>query len=353
MFLVSSSDNGTTWSAPRLITSPGSGQIDVQIKVDPADGRTVYASWLQDNKSVIAVAKSTDFGQTWKTVVANRTKAGTDKDILVVNGNDVYVAYDHSQTVWVSYSHDAGNTFTSVKVNPNAQFGWSLSGGGAIDAAGNVYFTWEGFTQNGQAKGPVSIYVTKSADGGATWNQTLLDVSSSPPDCSAFSCGWAFLGPGTAMASDALGQLYVLWNSGTVDKGPERVFFSTSKDQGNNWSPKADVSLAPQGVDHAFPAIIAGTGGDVRIAWMDQRNASMHWNVYYRTSTNGGSTWSGETILSSFVSGYSYIFSDGFNFPFGDYFDLTIDSQNHTQAAWGEGLNYLTPGNVWYTRQVR
>jgi hypothetical protein len=353
MFLVTSSDNGATWSSPRLIADPGSGQIDVQIKVDPVDGRTVYASWLQDNKSVIAVAKSTDFGQTWSTVVANRTNAGTDKDILLVKGNDVYVAYDHSQTVWASSSHDGGKTFTSVKVNPNAQFGWSLSGGGAIDSAGNVYFSWEGYTQNGQAKGPVNIYVTKSSDGGATWTPTLLDVSSSPPDCSAFSCGWAFLGPGTAMTSDAAGQLYVLWNSGTTDKGPERIYFSTSRDQGNSWSLKKDVSLAPQGVDHSFPAIIAGAAGDVRIAWMDQRNPSKHWNVYYRTSSNGGSSWSGETILSSFVSGYSYIFSDGFSFPFGDYFDLAIDYQNHTQAAWGEGLNYLTPGNVWYTRQLR
>jgi hypothetical protein len=37
----------------------------VQIKVDPADGQTVYASWLQNNKSLIEVAKSTNFGVTW------------------------------------------------------------------------------------------------------------------------------------------------------------------------------------------------------------------------------------------------------------------------------------------------
>jgi len=48
--------------------------------------------------------KSTDFGQTWTTVIANSTNAGTDKDILAVRGNDVYVAYDHSQTVWCSSS---------------------------------------------------------------------------------------------------------------------------------------------------------------------------------------------------------------------------------------------------------
>ena len=350
-YLQISNDNGKTWSAPNLITSPASEQIDVQLKVDPVDGRTVYASWLQNNKSVIEVAKSTNFGQTWTTVQANSTQAGTDKDILAVRGNDVYVAYDHSQTVWCSASHDGGRTWTSVKVNANAAFGWSLTGGGTVDPAGNVYFSWDGYKQNGQAKGPVNLYITKSADRGVTWTSTLLDISASPPTCSAFSCGWAFLGPGIAMTSDAAGQLYVLWNSGAVDQGPERIYFSTSTDQGNTWSPRADVSLAPIGIDHAFPSLTAGTAGDVRIAWMDQRNEP-HWNLYYRTSLNGGSSWSGETTLSTYVSGYSYIFTDGFRFPFGDYFDMDIDSQSHTQVAWAEGYAWTTPGNVWYTREL-
>ncbi|HEU5334599.1 MAG TPA: sialidase family protein, partial [Terriglobales bacterium] len=218
-YLIVSSDNGKTWSQPRIIADPGSGQVDVQLKVDPIDGKTVYASWLQNSKSLIEVAKSTDFGSTWSTVIANSTNAGTDKDILAVRGNDVYVAYDHAQTVWCSASHDGGQTWTSVKVNANAQFGWSLTGGGTVDPSGNVYFSWTGYTQNGGAKGPVNIYVTKSSDLGQTWTSTLLDVSGAPPDCSAFSCGWAFLGPGAAMTSDANGQLYVLWNAGAVDGG--------------------------------------------------------------------------------------------------------------------------------------
>src|SRR5947207_9293376 len=233
-YLVVSSDNGKTWSAPRVIADPGSGQIDVQLKVDPIDGQTVYASWLQNSKSVIEVAKSSDFGQTWSTVIANSNNAGMDKDILAVRGNDVYVAYNHAQIVCRSSSHDGGQTWTSVKVNANAKFGWSLTGGGTVDPAGNVYFSWDGYTQNGGAKGPVNLYVTKSSDGGQTWSSTLLDISSSPPDCSAFSCGWAFLGPGIAMTSDAGGRLYVLWNSCTVDVGPERIFFSTSSDHGSN-----------------------------------------------------------------------------------------------------------------------
>jgi hypothetical protein len=65
---------------------------------------------------------------------------------------------------------------------------------------------------------------------------------------------------------------------------------------------------------------------------MDQRYEP-HWNVYYRTSPDGGSTWSGETVLSTFVTGYTYIFVDGFRFPFGDYFDMDIDNKSHTQTA--------------------
>lgn len=87
----------------------------------------------------------------------------------------------------------------------------------------------------------------------------------------SYSCGWAFLGPGTALTSDASGKLYLLWNAGSADFGPERIYFSSS-DDGFNWTPKTDVSLAKNGVDHAFPAIIAGAAGDVRIAWMGQRN---------------------------------------------------------------------------------
>ncbi len=117
---------------------------------------------------------------------------------------------------------------------------------------------------------------------------------------------------------------------------------------GATWLPKQDVSLAAQGVEHSFPAITAGTSGDVRIACMDARNSPL-WNVYYHSSTNGGATWSGETKLSSYVAGYGYIPPGGFSFPFGDYFQLAIDNSGNTQACWGEGLNYDTPGSIWYT----
>ncbi len=350
MILQISSDRGATWAAPTQIASPGTGQWDAQIVVDPVDGRTVYASWLQNNKSDTVVAKSIDFGTIWSVITADSTNAGTDKPILAVRGQDVYVAFNHAQKVWAASSHNGGATFTASQVNPNAKLGWSLAGGGTVAPDGNVYFSWAGYKQNGGAKGPVNLYVSKSADHGATWTNITLDVSGAPPDCSAYLCGWAFLGAQMTMTSDAAGTLYALWNSNVADKTPNRIYFAKSTNGGSTWSTKADVSLAPANTPHAFPAIAAGAAGDVRISWMDARSPSGFWNTYYRSSTNGGASWSAEADISTFAAGYSYITTDGFRFPFGDYYEMDIDDQGNTQVIMGEGYSYDSPGSIWYTK---
>jgi hypothetical protein len=74
------------------------------------------------------------------------------------------------------------------------------------------------------------------------------------------------------------------------------------------------------------------------------------WNVYVRSSTDGGSNWSSETDVSTYVSGSTYIFPDGFRFPFGDYFEMEIDSSGTTHLIWGEGFSYDSPGSIWYSQ---
>ncbi len=349
MTLQISSDRGVSWAAPRVLAPDGDGQYDPQIVVDPLDHRTLYASWLQNSKSNAVVAKSTDFGQTWSLVVANRVANGVDKDVLAVRGNDVYVAYSQGQHLWASVSHDAGQTFSAISLNHNPRLRWVTAGGAVIDVAGNVYFAWAGFRQREGISGPVNLYLSRSSDGGNSWQTALLDSSAAPPGCADHKCGWAFLGAQMALASDAGGTLYALWNSGRAAGAPQRIFFASSTTAGASWSPRQDVSSAALGVEHAFPAIVAGVAGDVRIAWMDTRSAP-YWNTFYRSSTNGGASWTDETRVSSYVAGYSYIFPAGFSFPFGDYFQMAIDDLGRTQAVWGEGANWNTPGSIWYSR---
>ena len=351
-----SNDHGTTWGSPFVFYQQGAtagGQWDSQIVVDPVDGKTVYASFMQNNKSDIIVAKSVDFGAHWTFVTADSTNSGTDKPILAVRGQDVYVVYNHSQTIWSASSHDGGATFTEVKVNQKGKLGWSLAGGGAVTSDGSVFFAWAGYEGSGGAKSKVNLFVSKSSDGGATWTTKLIDVSASPPDCSEFLCGWAFLGAQMVMTSDSAGNLYLLWNAGSTRKGPERIYFAKSTDGGNTYTTKMDVSTAPSGTHHNFPAIAATGNGDVRISWMDARaaNGGMDkWNVYFRSSTNAGVSWSAETDLSTYVAGYEYIFPEGFRFPFGDYYEMDIDERGTNHLIFGEALNYDSPGSIWYTK---
>jgi len=348
MILTVSTDNGATWQAPRSITPPASGQYDPQIAVDPVDHRTVYAAWLQNKRMDVVVAKSADFGQSWSVVIADRGIEDADKPVLAVRGQDVYLGFNRARKILVAASHDGGITFNSVNMKPSLVLVRALAGGATIDPEGNLYLAWAGYTRSSAAKRRVNLYISKSSDGGRSWGTTLLDISGAPPDCSAYHCEWGFLGAQITMVSDAAGTLYALWNSGTSDRTPQRIYFASSTTGGDTWSPKVDVSRAPAGVEHAFPAMAAGAAGDVRIAWMDTRNVPL-WNTYSRSSTNGGATWSAEARLSSFVPGYRYVRQRGFSFPFGDYFEIDIDNQGRTQAVWGEGLNFRTPGSIWYS----
>jgi hypothetical protein len=357
MALLVSSNNGLSWAASHVMAPSPTGQFDPQIVVDPVDHQTVYASWLQRNKQDVIVARSLDFGRTWSFSVAERGREDADKPVLAVHGADVYVGFNHDEKFLVAASHDAGQTFTVTRVNPNAGPGSSLGGGATVDASGNVYFGWTAYERHEMRTRPVSVFLSRSPDGGRTWTTTLLDVSSAPPECAtAQRCETGFLGAQIALASDSAGALYALWNSGAVHGRAERVYFSSSTTEGSSWSARADISKAEIDVEHCFPAIIAGVSGDVRVAWMDMRASEpghperLLWNTIYRSSTNGGATWSDEAQLSTPVRGYDYILPTGFRFPFGDYFGLAIDGEGTTHAVWGEGRNYKSPGSIWYTR---
>ncbi len=353
MLLEASNDNGKTWQTPRVMLESGTGQFDAQIAVDPADHHTLYAAWLQNNKRVVMLARSADSGANWTFTIAVRSEVELDKPALAVRGQTVYVAFNHEEEVWVAVSQDGGRSFTATRVNAETRPGWSLLGSATIDPAGNMYLAWSSYSKSGGARGSVNLYVAKSADAGRSWNQSLLDVSAAAPGCDDDDCGEGYLGAQVVVASDSEGTLYALWSAGGATLGPQRIYFSSSTNGGESWLPRAGVSSAAPTVEHAFPAIVAGHAGDVRIAWMDQRvldkNSVPYWNTYYRSSTNGGATWSDEVRISNYVAGYKYIAEQGFSFPFGDYFGLAIDNHGDTHIAWGEGLNYQSPGSIWHS----
>jgi hypothetical protein len=356
-----SDDGGVTWSAPRPIypvKDVNGGQYDPQIMVDPVDGRTVWASFLQNSVSVIDVVKSTDFGETWSSPatvsISPPPPQGFDKDELAVRGNEIVVAYDDNFNTWASVSLDGGKSWKIHEVFPTSdRFSISLSAGAAIDSHGNLFISWDSFDKahRNTGNGPATVWVSKSTDSGQTWSRTVIDVSGAGFPCN--NCGFSYLSAQMALRIGSDDTIYLLWN-GTVtltNFAPERIFFSRSTDDGSTYTPRVDVSEAPAGVEHCFPDVAVGSGaGDVRIGWMDTRTG--RWNVFFRRSQDGGLHFSNTVQVSGYVPGYPYLHPNGFDLPYGDYQSMVVDDQNRTQMAFGEGPSYAGPGNQWVSHSL-
>ena len=93
--------------------------------------------------------------------------------------------------------------------------------------------------------------------------------------------------------------------------------------------------------------------GDVRAWWMETSGSGDvdRWNVWYRSSTDGGAHWGAKVKLSDKTGGASYKKKGGFLEVYGDYGEIAITNTGKAVAIWGEGTTYFGPGGIWFNRQ--
>src|SRR6266511_44432 len=116
IYIQVSGDGGNTWGAPHLVADTVGGvdyprQVDCVVTVDSATG-AVYVSFLiyglQGVQTDVAVAKSTDFGQTFTAAKVNGPEcANCDHPWTVAYGNDVYTAHAHAKNQYLAHARMA------------------------------------------------------------------------------------------------------------------------------------------------------------------------------------------------------------------------------------------------------
>jgi len=376
MYFQSSSDGGATWSTVSIPRCPVQGNnVDAQLALGA--NHRIYAGYMDGNAQYtpIMVIYSDDHGSNWSTPVDVTNAHKGDKDIVLVDkNNNVMVAFENGGKQYNSISTNGGASFTYHQVNI-APSGVALATGGVLDTQGNAYFAWSGTNNNGT--GPTTFYLEQSNNLFSTNAVYLIDQSQGEPQVSG--AGWDYWGGSIQVAVQAKtppahDRLVVIYNAGAGTAGaPERIYTKYSDTLGSSWNipysatswPNGNqLSTAPAGVWHGFPSI-AGTPSMVKVIWMDNRASTGGnytclsssttgqcgiWNVYSRSSADGATNWSAESVMTQATPYRDYQTAAGFDHPYGDYTETVTDGLGNFFGIWAEGESKAGSGDVYFAK---
>jgi hypothetical protein len=148
------------------------------------------------------------------------------------------------------------------------------------------------------------IFYRKSTDGGDTW---------SPPRRLTWTSGDSSF---PAVAADSDNSIHVVWEDSTP--GPAEVYYRSSTDGGDTWGMVRRLTWTAG--NSYEPAIAVDLVHAVHVVWYD---GSPNDDIFYRKSTDKGSTWGGTERLT-WSPGWS-------EFP-----ALAIDLRNTVYIVWDD-----------------
>jgi hypothetical protein len=170
----------------------------------------------------------------------------------------------------------------------------------AIDSAHTIHLVWQEYMC-----GSYEICHKLSKDGGATW---------SPTKRLSWNSGWS---GSAALAIDTSDILHVVWEDTTPGKSD--IYYKKSTDGGSTWSPAKRLTWNSGW--SSMPAIATDSDGHVHVFWHDDTPGNSE--IYYRRSSDGGSTWSAVKRLT-------------WTLDYSGALAVAINSNNHIHIVWHE-----------------
>jgi BNR repeat-like domain len=184
----------------------------------------------------------------------------------------------------------------------------------AVDSSGDLQVVWQDDTP-----GNPEIYYRKSTDGGSTWTTSKrLTVNS----------GYSRRPAIAAVSSDTLA---VVWSDNTP--GNSELFSKRSTDGGAGWTTAKRMTWTSGSSED--PVMALDLSGNLHLVCTESTSGNDE--IYYKKSSDGGSTWTTSRRLS-WTSGYSLNPA------------IAADSSGHLHVIWRDD----TPGNfeVYYKKST-
>jgi hypothetical protein len=198
---------------------------------------------------------------TYSWTVPSAQAAGTDYKVRISQG----AVEDFSDG---NFTITAGTAVWSANQRLTWTPGSSSSPKAAVDTSGNVHLVWYDNTP-----GNYEVYYRKGTNGGTTWASAKRLTSTSG----------ASQRPVVAVSPS--GHLHVIWWDETP--GNAEVYYGKSTDGGTTW--EAAKRLAWTAGQSSYPSLAVYSSGTVHAVWQD--NTPGNYEIYYRKSADGGATW--------------------------------------------------------------
>ncbi len=195
---------------------------------------------------------------------------------IAVNGNYIHSTFTDDRAgnfdVYYKRSTDGGVSFEADRQLTTDVFN---SHNSAIAVSGsNVYIVWYD-----SRDGNRELYYSLSNDNGDTWSADTR-LTNNPGE------SWH---PSVTVSGSVV---QIVWHDDTP--GNNEIFYKRSNDGGNTWT--ADMQLSNTSGSSNMPGI-AVSGSNVHVCWYD--STAGNWEIYYKRSTDGGSSWGADTRLTN------------------------------------------------------
>jgi hypothetical protein len=240
----------------------------------------------------IYLSKSTDRGGTFLPPVrVDRSVgiySGRYPSLLIDTTGVIYAAWMDSSTsidhLYVARSTDGGGSFTlPVRADSNGGLNPQLPAL-AVNSRGTLYVTWSGWQDSLYTA--TNIYLSRSTDGGATFNRAIRVDSTLNLRAAASSIG-----------VDSVGTVFLAWRDNRSGSSYYHVYFCKSTDGGNTFSQVVEVDL-PGPYSGTFPSLVVDRSGrDIWCAYKE-RDTGIH-HIYVSRSTDGGQSFGGRIQTDS------------------------------------------------------
>ena len=316
-----STDLGTNWSALQRLTWNSGDSVFPNMAVDSNDH--IHVVWYDSTygNDEILYKKSTDSGNTWSAVVRLTWNDGDScRPAIAVGPNDnIHVVWDDNtygpEEILYKRSTDGGNTWSAVE-----RLTWtsmdSYHADVAVDSSNNVRVVWNEVANNSE------IMFKRSQDDGLTWDSRVRLT---------YTSGSSYM---SHLAINVAKVIFLVW----YDKTPGNfdIYFKKSQDGGQTWSSPARLTY--NSGDSVSPCIHVDSPSTLHVAWVD--NTPGVYEIYYKGSTDGGSTWSALERLT-----WNSNTGGGASGPC-----LTADNENRVRIVWAD-ISQGSNNEIYFKRR--